>query len=494
MSNIFSMRASTLIALCALSYLLAAGQTVHACFCAMKRSSDPRWPHVLYEVMLVMHLVLACAVSNSAIENRGHILLWLHPVLLPIEPLLWVHAAAAVAAILYALRLRRWGALAEAALLLCSTPAGIALLGQHMAVLLVVDVSYFAARVVAALAFDLHEARTSVSRLSIIDALDALPEGVMWINAQCEVLFMNDAMRGSLTALGFRTDLADATGLWERLEAFASETAPDCLLVETTPSSTCLFVRDEAVLRGRCCQQIMALDVSEEAALGRRLASVNRLLEAANEELGASMAQVRRVAEEEAVMRMKIRVHDTVGSRLSILHRYLEDGRDDSETLRKIAELLSNIADDLADSGRPAENSGLASIVRAFALIGVEVQVTGELPADKAVAAAFAEIVLEAVTNAAKHAQATCVAVQLEGAGGAEGASLTVTNDGASPAEVVEGTGIPGMRRAAAEVGATFEICSTHPFTVRAVLPPQGDGGKLPDVPPGAALDGRGEP
>lgn len=494
MSNIFSMRVSTLIALCVLSYLLAAGQTVHACFCAMRRSAAPRWPHVLYEAMLALHLVLACAASSSAIENRGHILLWLHPVLLPVEPLLWVHAVAAVAAILYALRLRRWSGLAEAVLFLCSTPAGIALLGQHMAVLLVVDVSYFAARVVAALAFDLHEARTSVSRLSVIDALDALPEGVMWMNAQCEVLFMNDAMRGSLTALGFRTDLADATGLWERLEAFASEAGPNRLLVETTPSSTCLFVRDEAVLRGRCCQQIMALDVSEEAALGRRLASVNRLLEAANEELGASMAQVRRVAEEEAVMRMKIRVHDTVGSRLSILHRYLEDGRDDPETLGKIAELLSNIADDLADSGRPAEKSGLASIVRAFALIGVDVQVTGELPPDEAVAAAFAEIVLEAATNAAKHAQATRVIVRLEGTGGAEGALLTVTNDGASPAEVVEGTGIPGMRRAAAEVGATFEICSTHPFTVRAALPAHAESGKLPHVPPGTAPDGKGEP
>ena len=116
------------------------------------------------------------------------------------------------------------------------------------------------------------------------------------------------------------------------------------------------------------------------------------------------------------------------------------------------------------------------------------------MPADEAVAAAFAEIVLEAATNAAKHAQATRVIVRLEGTGGAEGALLTVTNDGASPAEVVEGTGIPGMRRAAAEVGATFEICSTHPFTVRAALPAHAESGKLPHVPPGTAPDGKGEP
>lgn len=102
----------------------------------------------------------------------------------------------------------------------------------------------------------------------------------------------------------------------------------------------------------------MALDVTEEATLNARLESVNRLLEAANEELRASMLQVKRVAEEEAVMRMRTRVHDTVGSRLSILHRYLEDGREDPQTLEKITGLLSSIVDDLAEPSRPAASAG----------------------------------------------------------------------------------------------------------------------------------------
>ena len=479
MSHLSTMRTSVLMAICAISYLLAAAQTIHACSVAMRRGMQARRLAVCYEALVAVHLVLICAAASSAMENQGHILLWLHPVLLPIEPLLWVDAVAAALGALLALRCRRASMSGEVALLALCTPAAIDAAGRGSIVLMAVDVSYFAARSAALLALDWRSSKASVSRLSIVDALDALPEGVMWMNGACEVLFMNDAMREVLTALGLMTDLADAHGLWEQLCAFAQEEEDGRLIVATGEGTARLFVRDEVVLRHRLCQRIMAIDVSEEAALNVRLERVNRLLEAANEELRASMAEVRRVAEEEASMRMRARVHDTVGSRLSILHRYLEDGNDDPETLEKICGLLSRIMDDLAEPERHA--AGLSPICGAFALIGVEVQVAGELPQDEEVASAFAEIVLEAVTNAAKHAQARHVDVKLQGDGGAEGAYLSVRNDGASPAEVVEGTGIPAMRRTAQGIGATFAIRSTQPFTIEVVLPPRG--GAAPMLP-----------
>ena len=111
----------------------------------------------------------------------------------------------------------------------------------------------------------------------------------------------------------------------------------------------------------------------------------------------------------------------------------------------------------------------------------------GELPSDETVARAFAEIVLEAVTNAAKHAQARRVDVRVcRGPGGA--VALSVTNDGCVPEEIVEGTGIPGMRRIAAAVGASFDVSAGPPFSVEVVLPPQNGEATAP-VPPGAVPD-----
>ncbi|MCI6844986.1 MAG: hypothetical protein MR874_09580 [Coriobacteriaceae bacterium] len=472
MSHLFSMRVSTLVVICGISYLLSAGQTIHVCFASGRCDGGSRWCHVWYEAMLVVHLVLVCVVASSAMENQGAILVWLHPVLLRAEPLLWANAAAAALGAACAVRRRRPQMVGELVLLACCTPPVIAALGRGSLVLLIVDVSCFAARVMAMLALDIRNSKTSVSRLSLIDALKVLPEGVMWMNERHEVLFMNDAMRRSLMRLGLATDLADARGLWERLGEQALEVVGNQLIVEVDNEMTCLFVRDRVVLRKTPCERVMALDVTEEVAINSRLESVNRLLEAANEELRASMLRVRKVAEAEALMRMRARVHDTIGSRLSILHRFLEDGRDDPEVLERIVGLLNGIVDDIAEAGLPTANAGLESMRSAFSLVGVEVCVTGELPADEMVARAFVEIALEAVTNAAKHAQARHVDVRL--ASGPDGAaSLVVTNDGGAPEGIVEGTGIPGMRRVAASVGAALAVCAGPPFAIEVVLPPQ---------------------
>ncbi len=475
MNHLFSMRASTLMVICGISYLLTAGQTVHACYASVQQDGRLRWLRVWYEVMLAIHLLFVCAVSNSALENQGAILLWLHPMLLGVEVLLWANALTAVLGGVCAIRLRRPWMAAEVALLVCCTPPVIAAMGEGSSLLLIADVSFFAARVLASLALDVRDSKTSVSRLSLVDALDALPEGVMWVSERGEVLFMNDAMRGSLTSLGLATDLADARGLWGRLESHARKVDHDRLIIETDSQTARLFVRDTVVLRKRRCRRIMALDVTEEVAINARLESVNRLLEAANEELRASMQQVRKVAEAEAIMRMKARVHDTIGSRLSILHRFLEDDRDDPRTLKQVTGLLNSIVDDVAETDLPAASAGLESICSAFSLVGVEVRVVGELPSDETVARAFAEIVLEAVTNAAKHAQARRVDVRVcRGPGGA--VALSVTNDGCVPEEIVEGTGIPGMRRIAAAVGASFDVSAGPPFSVEVVLPASEDG------------------
>lgn len=486
MSSLYLLRASTLGVLCVALFLVSAGQTIHACFMATRRQRGSSVLSLCLEAAIVVHLVLGCAAANSAMENHGDIFLLVYPLLLHVKSLLWVNAAAAALACAVGWKERRVLALTDAVVLAACTPPAIDALGTAANVLFVIDASYFTARTAALLVFDARTSTTMVSRLSIVDALDAMPEGVLWIGPGGGVMFMNDAMRATLTSLGFATDLADARELWDRLarraegvggdsdgagdEPARAHRAADRFLLETSAGRTCLFTRDRVVLCRRPCERIMAFDMTEEEALNARLASANRLLEAANDELRASMAQVRKVAEGEAALRMRARMHDTVGARLSILHRYLEDGRDDPQTLSQVTELLSHIDDDLA-AGLPAGGPvSLEPIRHAFSLVGVEIHVAGTLPDDPQLAATFRDIVLEAVTNAAKHAQAHRVDVTIEHA--PDGAiRLAVSNDGAMPERVVEGSGIAGMRRAAQRVGGVLVIRVSWPFTVEVVVP-----------------------
>ena len=191
-------------------------------------------------------------------------------------------------------------------------------------------------------------------------------------------------------------------------------------VVEVSPAEIRLFVHDDVMVSGRLFERIIGLDVTEYAHAHDRLAQANHLLELAGQELQAQIEEVKKVADNAAYLRMRARVHDVIGQRLSILHRYLEEGRLDDESLEQIDPLLRSIAADLRSGGDTEPAEQLGDIVHAFGLVSVQIDVEGELPEDARVAAAFLQIIREASTNATKHAQAHRVHVRLwrEGAEG----------------------------------------------------------------------------
>ncbi len=106
--------------------------------------------------------------------------------------------------------------------------------------------------------------------------------------------------------------------------------------------------------------------------------------------------------------------------------------------------------------------------------MSVQIDVEGELPSDARAAAAFLQIIREASTNATKHAQAHRVHVRLWQETSEDGAvaRMTVSNDGApAPVSYREGTGIPGMRHVAQNLGGSLEVHTAPPFTLTVSIP-----------------------
>ena len=245
-------------------------------------------------------------------------------------------------------------------------------------------------------------------------------------------------------------------------------------VVEVSPAEIRLFVCDDVMVSGRSFERIIGLDVTEYAHAHDRLAQANHLLELAGKELQAQIEEVKKVADNAAYLRMRARVHDVIGQRLSILHRYLEEGRLDDESLEQIDPLLRSIAADLRSGGDAEPAEQLGDIVHAFGLVSVQIDVEGVLPEDARVAAAFLQIIREASTNATKHAQAHRVHVRLwqEGTDADAIACMTISNDGSpAPVSYREGTGIPGMRHVAQDLGGSLEVHAAPPFTLAVSIP-----------------------
>ena len=245
-------------------------------------------------------------------------------------------------------------------------------------------------------------------------------------------------------------------------------------VVEVSPAEIRLFVRDRVMVSGRSFERIIGLDVTEYAHAHDRLAQANHLLELAGQELQAQIEEVKKVADNAAYLRMRARVHDVIGQRLSILHRYLEEGRLDDESIEQIDPLLRSIAADLRGGGASEPAEQLGDIIHAFGLVSVQIDVEGALPEDACVATAFLQIIREASTNATKHAQAHRVHVRLwqEGADAGAVARMTISNDGSpAPVSYREGTGIPGMRHVAQDLGGSLEVHAAPPFTLAVSIP-----------------------
>lgn len=486
MGHLFGMKSLVDVVLVALFYLLATGQMLHMLLLLTRNRKKSFIPVAAYELLLFFHLLLGCAAANSAHSGYGLAVLRLRSIAVPVEALLWADAVAFLLGAAIALRSRKAGMAPEVLLLFAATPPIVGLLGPWVPLLFIFDATFFLFRTVLALAADIRRSRTNVSRLSVVEALSVLPEGFICADDKGRSLFMNDSMRATLTQLGYATDLSETKGLWEGLRRKAEEGSnpedavlPEGVRLQIAPWETRLFMLDDVSLRRRKYRRMVALDVTEEEAINAEMARVNRLLAVAYEELSESMRTVEDVAYGEAMLRMKARVHDTIGQRLSILHRYLEDEEPDRAQLARIVDLLVTIVEDLGEAESPDPAAELESIKEAFALVGVEVSVWGSLPCDDARAGALVRIVREAATNAVKHGQARHVSVSLQ-----QGPLLLrIANDGvASPcsralqaagqaigggaAGVREGTGFPSMRQAAAEIGATLRVSSTSPFTI----------------------------
>lgn len=468
-------------------FLSACLQVVHLFMVVFLASSRHGRLSCAYEFAVQLHLGIALCIT----VGTGAICAPLLAEVLGFSRffwLLWANAAFSFIGLAFALYLSRPALLVDALLMGLCTPGAIGALGAHWNIVALLDVSWFMFRGLSSIVTDAVWRSEELTGLSVAEALMGMPAGILVTGPSGGSTFMNASMRSSLEALGLPTDLGDLSGIWGELsrrgrgicaEAGAlgvpavSERGEENLLVDVAGGRTLLFQRDAAGSKSRG-ERILCLDVTESVAANNALVQTNRELEATAAELRSCLADVDRAAEASAYLRMRSRVHDVVGQRLSILHRYLEMGKTDPVSVAELERLLSSVMADLRQGSVGDAAAELDAVVSAFSLVGVRVVVAGELPRRREVAAAFVCVVREACTNSCRHAHAKQVFVKLECPEGPL-ARLTVTDDGTGrPAPVREGTGIPGMRREMESVGGVLTVKRDHPFTVLAEVDVRG--------------------
>jgi signal transduction histidine kinase len=205
------------------------------------------------------------------------------------------------------------------------------------------------------------------------------------------------------------------------------------------------------------------------AVLAGREAKAREELALANAELLATReanACATRTAER---LRIARDLHDSMGHRLTALRLQLEVAKNSTgdQQARAIAassdlsKLLLGEVREVVSAMReetPMDlEQSLAHLVASVPRPKVSLVIDPDLrSADPALTQAIFRFVQEAITNAARHADAETLVVEIAKDG--DRARVTARDDGKGATEVREGNGLRGLRERVEELGGTFEI------------------------------------
>jgi signal transduction histidine kinase len=241
----------------------------------------------------------------------------------------------------------------------------------------------------------------------------------------------------------------------------ALDTSPELVQAAATASSLAIDnERLKADLRARVEElRVSRLRIVEAGYAARRRVERD-LHDGAQQELVSLALDLRM---------LKSRLHDPdAGPLIDALSERLNAAL---EQLRELARGIHPAM--LADHGLSPAINALAE--RAPLPVAVEIGLQGRLPAPVETAAYF--VVAEALTNVARHAQATAARVSIARSG--ETLTVEVADDGVGGADVATGTGLSGLEDRLAAIGGTLKVVSpigagTH---LRATIPcSAGDG------------------
>ena len=198
-------------------------------------------------------------------------------------------------------------------------------------------------------------------------------------------------------------------------------------------------------------------------------------------------------AEETERRRLSRDLHDEIGQRLTAVLLYLKRSaatageptrseleeaqaaiRDALDEVRRVLRQLRPEA--LDELGLTSALAELASGFGARTGLGIRRKLPSDLPRMASTTElAIYRVAQEALTNVARHADATQVTLEL--GFDTHNVTMLVTDNGGGTTEIVEAGGIRGMRERAIQISATLTIVSTpgQGTTLRLVAPPTPD-------------------
>ncbi|MCM1566399.1 MAG: hypothetical protein NC238_10705 [Dehalobacter sp.] len=321
------------------------------------------------------------------------------------------------------------------------------------------------------LANQIADFRKNITGLSVKEALDQLPDGMLFTGSRGQLVSVNRQALKMIGSLGLSPyDRIDV--LWDKLACHSNrvkgDDGQDSLLIRLKEGICFYLLKYPIEIKRRRFTQLYLRDVTKEFSVSRQIEDENRRLE----ENALELKQLLELAEENArrkeIMDSRARLHDIFSQRLSLTRILLSklDKTPVEKQLEEIKGLLASVGQDLFYEQELTPKVRLEQLVRIYQTIGINIAFEGQLPASYNISDVFVKILREAFSNALRHAGAEHINVRLEES--TEGYDMSVSNDGYCPTELPrEGNGFQSMRARLEHYGGKLTIETDNAFMIR---------------------------
>jgi len=348
-----------------------------------------------------------------------------------------------------------------------------------------------------------REIRTSISELSVKHSIDSLNTGVLFCDDEGFILLSNTRMQNLMAAITGKVQrngryfyslltsgAIDTQCKIMRFEGQNAEPQPNPkgevpLLIALPDGMAMKISLSELPVGKKKYIQITATDISAQWKLTEELQHQNETLLQRQDELSMTIANLHTISHERETQKAKIRAHDILGERLTLLLHTIrseqekrEDERNKGQEIPEKADFsrLRSLSRELIDemkevNNSPAPHDGFDILKQTFESIGIKILLEGELPEDGEEEQLAMYVTREAVTNAVRHGLATEVTVCAERIEG--NFHLKITDNGHRTASdtIIEGGGLGGIRKKIEPFGGTLHIASQPCFMLTVDLP-----------------------
>lgn len=316
--------------------------------------------------------------------------------------------------------------------------------------------------------------RQVLSRDSIKQALDMLPSGICYFTPSGSVKLCNRQMY----SLFHKISQCDLQTLAELQEALSNCDACSGVICLSKERQTYLFPDGKAWRYRKT--EVTASDgaIYTEAIFSDITELYNKNLEqkAQIKQLNAISRQLKWLSDnahiltrEKEVLTAKTKLHNDMGAGLIairhiLLHNQTEEAANAMDLFRRAVSAIKY------DNAYPRGRSELDNFLQDAETIGINVNLSGELPEQEELRRVMILAMRECLTNSVRHAGATTIHITLEKK--EDSISLKITNDGRPPeTEVVPKGGLHNLQRHIMDLGGTMEIQSKPSFAIILVLP-----------------------